>query len=555
MAELNERDILNSLAALKRLEPESTETRAVLTAVRRVWMRKRLVRWTIATGAAAAAMGIVVGLAFLTLSGRSASAATALNEAAQTSKAYQGWVHSTMADSSHKLREIIHFNIQTGLWASENRNGDKREIIIYDPTAKTETRYSSTNNMVRIGALYEEFAGQWKQMIRQWPLTVAENAALIPGTKVKELKDGEFLRYELEFPKKVRGKERPERAVIWVDRKTKLIQRGTVNLDGGEAMTFTYTYGEPAVGDVYDLGVPRDAVVVDARPPADLEALWTRLENRSANGFGDLVAVVCEQDETGGGSVILSARQGKAYLARRYLVQDPKAPQGSPWNKAPLPKNWPKPELSDVLAVLKDAMPTNYIIGDGKVAWSGFQTEPGKFHETDLTMDPGVKMVLVKWPSPFNAWPTRAAIGLYGADAKAEFITDKTKPALVGLRTTQVYPGTEMKPTRTINTFWLDPAKDDMPVESVHITYYGTTDKKYLHSESRFTAYAQTDAGQWYPSAWSSTTSVHIEDKVTTNETKSFARAWTSETLGDEWFQKPKVNSTSATSPASSSSR
>ena len=54
-----------------------------------------------------------------------------------------------------------------------------------------------------------------------------------------------------------RGKQ-----TIWVEPQTKLIRRLETRLDG-EPLVLEYSYGEPQIRDIYDLGVPRNAQRVE----------------------------------------------------------------------------------------------------------------------------------------------------------------------------------------------------------------------------------------------------------------------------------------------------
>jgi hypothetical protein len=131
-------------------------------------------------------------------------------------------------------------------------------------------------------------------------------------------------------------------------------------------------------------------------------------------------------------------------------------------------------------------------------------------------------------------------MGAYGAETKLSMITDKSKPGLVGLQEDQTYPGRNLKPTRMLNTYWLDPAKDDMPVERTEITFVERTAQEDVRFETKYEAYAKTKQGKWYPSQWTVVTTMHSFTKVpkVRRETQRLT-IWTDRTLAAEWFKRP----------------
>jgi len=87
------------------------------------------------------------------------------------------------------------------------------------------------------------------------------------------------------------------------------------------------TYGPPEIHDIYDLGAPRTAKIVDERLKNDLKALTARLDQRALKGLGDYVALLCiyGQDDKGKidtdyGFVTLFAVKGDKWLAMEYRL-------------------------------------------------------------------------------------------------------------------------------------------------------------------------------------------------------------------------------------------
>jgi hypothetical protein len=558
MNELNEKDILRVMGGLRAVAPAAGESRRVMGVARGKLLRRRIMKWTMASGVAAAiVVGVVLGV--MSWTGRTATPAEGVVQATQASRAYRGWVHMRSDYPGQKISMGTHFNTETGTWISDIRNGDEVQIQIYNPTDKSEVKYSSADKTVRIGEVWEDFAKNWKKMIEKSPLTATEGLAQTPGATVKETKEEGLVRYDITYPKddpkKAAAEHRsglPTEATIWADAQTKLVKKGKAKVEG-EWEEFSYTYGEPAIRDVYDLGVARDSKVVDARPAKNVDELFRRLDKRFAEGFGDCVAVLTEQgvDQGGkaaesGGSMWLFAQRGKAFVANRYLVSDPVKPGEEkgvtrPYGK--VPAGWPTPGLEAALASMKQVPPTSFLVSDGKSAWSGFEgSKPGVFRVGELNSDSGKQMlptVLGQFSLQSHVWKTQVGMGAFGADAKVKLVRDEKRPGMVGLQVDQKYPGRDMKPTRMLNTYWMDPAKDDVPVERTQITFVELTEKEEIRFETKFEKYAQTEKGQWYPSEWTTVTTMHYQG-TDVRHSKNRLQIWVGKTVGEEWFKKPE---------------
>jgi hypothetical protein len=157
-----------------------------------------------------------------------------------------------------------------------------------------------------------------------------------------------------------------------------------------------YSYGAPEIRDIYDLGVPKTAVVVDGRAakedgkrpavfdlPAteglvkdesvDVKSLEARLQKRNDEDWGDFVSVECNQraylvsQEHAEGQLVISGREGgKAYYAV-YLL----APAMVLFGGQGFPNGWPTPKLEEVDSQLRGARPIRMDVFDGKNAWHG----------------------------------------------------------------------------------------------------------------------------------------------------------------------------------------
>src|SRR5439155_5892982 len=135
-------------------------------------------------------------------------------------------------------------------------------------------------------------------------------------------------------------------------------------------------------------------------------------------------------------------------------------------------------------------------------------------------------------------------LGLFGADSKAALRADKDRPGLVGLRIEQMIQdgsGDETRKRKNVSVHWLDPAKDDLPVELVWQTYTPKGDKVETEAHITYTAYAKTDDGRWYPSAWRAVVKTTRRATIK-NSTEAHMQLWSGRKLGAEWFDDPVVS-------------
>jgi hypothetical protein len=269
--------------------------------------------------------------------------------------------------------------------------------------------------------------------------------------------------------------------------------------------------------------------------------LLDRLQRRYDAGFGDCTAVITETDvdadgtlDETGGDLTIYARKGPAYLQARYPVGVRMDEQGKVRSRhAARPAGWPTPALDATLAAVEGRLPSFYMMSDGKQASVlGRKVEPG--HERSAA----ARMTL-----PGNLWPTRVTIGLYGSESKAELLRDDKHPGLVGLRVEQmiVMGGQgENDRQKTISVRWLDPKRDDLPVESWWQTFKRDGETIETESHTTYTAFAQTPDGRWYPSAWKSVVTT-TRRAMTGSSSVHHMQVWPGRTLEAKWFRDPMI--------------
>jgi hypothetical protein len=281
------------------------------------------------------------------------------------------------------------------------------------------------------------------------------------------------------------------------------------------------------------------------------------LQKRLAAGFGDGVAILTAtvEGDPHYWSVSLFARSGPKYLAGRYLVGAKKYDNGSPRSTAvDVPEGWPLPKREALLPLLKPARPSEYIASDGAHTWGGSFLADGNPTMTlscsaDSKPDDRSAQMLAHMRRlrdlPGQIWPDLAP---YGADSKLQLITDKTRPGQVGLRLEQqVYMKAGVY-EREVSLCWLDPGRDDMPLERTSQRY--AQDGKITGSEFKTTylQHKQLPDGRWYPSQWRTTTIDRARgDKIMRDE-ECHLQLFPGATLEPAWFTNPVERLTHANS-------
>jgi hypothetical protein len=137
---------------------------------------------------------------------------------------------------------------------------------------------------------------------------------------------------------------------------------------------------------------------------------------------------------------------------------------------------------------------------------------------------------------PGHLWPTRAELDVYGTETKAEVIMSPERKGLVALRVeTRIEVSDSPRKQRRVTTYWMDPMKDDMPVETLRQSY--KADGQILAEETRIVYQdpVQAKNGRWYPSKWVQTIKKH-GGKELNQMTEVHLKVWSDRQLGKEWF-------------------
>ncbi len=276
---------------------------------------------------------------------------------------------------------------------------------------------------------------------------------------------------------------------------------------------FDYPAEGPA--DIYSLGVPPDARVIDNRPTGDAADLVEQVQTHFDAGFEDHVAVMLESYvdtnevlEPAHVYVMWQEKPRKrlsSYSAYHFTGSKSDWPTLYPLIK----DTWADLTLSDVLALISDDVAENQWIFDGtaSINRSNFS---GKVNvqtiRTDIFQSGNLQSLAgLSRPNP-------SALLMTGSDTqkKLEVLpADANRPGLVGFQivTTPSDPDGRLPGTTTqaeIVSYWFDPGKDYLLMEQ---STHSERNEGMSEFVRRTIETAQTAAGRWYPALIQTTSS------------------------------------------------
>ena len=108
----------------------------------------------------------------------------------------------------------------------------------------------------------------------------------------------------------ITGKGPRKTSIIVKDVESGLITSASTSSPEKLSMSYKLEFDYPKEGpvNIYDLGVPEDAQVVDNRPKGDLKELTKILNQKCIKGFGDFQAVKLESEVEKDGRRIIPAQ-------------------------------------------------------------------------------------------------------------------------------------------------------------------------------------------------------------------------------------------------------
>lgn len=276
-----------------------------------------------------------------------------------------------------------------------------------------------------------------------------------------------------------------------------------------------FDYPTEGPGDIFALGVPADAEIVDNRPTGDAADLIEQVQSHFDAGFADHLAVMLESHvEANGvlepGNIVvmwqqLPRKRMSHYRAFHYTGSKSDWPTLYPLVK----DRWPDLTIADVLTLVSDDVAETQWIFDGTTSTnrSNFSNRPQtQTIETDMfdhgTLD---SLAGLSWPNP-------SSLQMAGADTQKRLEAlppDAEHLGLAGFQITTTptdpegrLPGTTTK--AQVVSYWFDPAKDYLLIERASRIERNEGVSEYLQITMET---AQMPDGRWYPTLIESSSS------------------------------------------------
>lgn len=475
--------------------PEAAMQRALDRAARygsvSRWTNHRLKFKAVLGFATAAALCIALGLLLLRPS----------NLWAEVVKAVQAkpWIHGTLRGT--KPGQSREFWLST----SEGTGGSRaeEEVSFFDDRLRIIHRYNSKEKVLyRLPASPEHLA-EGQQLLTTFQGVFhgdaelkAENFPMIlkDQTRKQTEKDGrKWNEYELHFEIPP-GPNGDLSMTFIVDAQTRLPHSMTIKDGGGEGPEWTFDYPQNGPADIYALGVPKDAKLVDRLPTADMSGILAAIE-AGRDRFDDFEAIVIRNESpdlfpTAGKPIPVTFLVWKK--GNRFRIELAMPPQEYFGNHFPPDKDH-KQWLHDMF---KKALFTTEYVCDGKAVYRGdvgqgrapgkytFEGTAGSFNSRSQDAMPFTWC----YPRTFNAPNDR---------------TEET----INLKPTGGPPNTILVTSRVLHPkereipfllFWLDPTRGYAVVRTdLRNTDPAKppTDRDY---QDRMDQWEQTPKGIWY---------------------------------------------------------
>ncbi|QEH35772.1 hypothetical protein OJF2_43290 [Aquisphaera giovannonii] len=249
---------------------------------------RRTTPWLIGSGLAAASVAACLALAFVLLRPANAWAqvARAIRE--------QSWLHGRHVGPDGKVLSEAWFSPPTRAMASRS----DRAIEYHDPARRTVTRFVPADGTIYLLPESSELVNASMDFYRALMDPSGSTRSPIPGTEVasqvrRKVEDGGRTWEDVELTLRLVGGPGQLRLRFRLDPATGLPHSATLTGADGPPRTTLFDYPDRGPADVYELGAPRTAKVVDRTPGADLEAILAGLKAGRV-GFDDYRGVMTQ---------------------------------------------------------------------------------------------------------------------------------------------------------------------------------------------------------------------------------------------------------------------
>jgi len=281
-------DVLDGVMSKKTNKP---------TLIIRIITKRRVVKFV-------AAATIIIGVLWLSnyfagpLDGSTLALAKTLEKMKQSS-----WVYSISETKSPQGQRVRHLwkSFAPHIDATKEQDGtiryvdySRKVMYLYNPNSNTITVSFTTDNYMLPGPKPFETISEIIESARDRKGKVTRRKTKIDGIEVESIS----IVYN--------DNPQDESTVLFRDIKRNLLTRMEVKAvrpgtDKKFTIMTTFEYPEHGPNDIYALGVPKDAAIVDIRPEGPANALVELIQNKFEEGFGDHIAVVLHSwiDEDG----------------------------------------------------------------------------------------------------------------------------------------------------------------------------------------------------------------------------------------------------------------
>ncbi|KPK75562.1 MAG: hypothetical protein AMJ79_10955 [Phycisphaerae bacterium SM23_30] len=267
-----------------------------------------------------------------------------------------------------------------------------------------------------------------------------------------------------------------------------------------------FDYPQEGPRDIYELGVPIDAQIIDFRPQGDVQELFAQVQSLYDYGFGNHIALVTQSWIDEGGrlepsKIIMLRKQGEKQRLDIYFAGDIKRFENL-YDRAK--KDWPDLTIDQARKYERNEATERQMVFDGQDSTTTFRISRDEVeshrHRGRIPFHFGDSMSSIAWFEPHNF---DIESRLYEIEYKL-ITDDPNHEGLIGLQVFQSpMNDTAAQPDRPqsakVDHYWLDPSRDYLVME-----HLGRQDKteEYINSVSKTVVLQtrQTPDGQWYPS-------------------------------------------------------
>jgi len=407
------------------------------------------------------------------------------------------WVHSVTETHSERGKTIWH------AWRSSDphvniRKSQEGTVLYTAYSQNVRNEYNPNSNAITVSFASNDHLlprpeGPFESIAR-----IVESARQRDGKITRQLTNIDGIR--VEAIRIVYSNDPQTESVVLVrdiktDLLTKMERKGIWRGRNGRFTSMTtFEYPEHGPKDIYTLGVPRDAKIVDIRPEGPAMALVELIDGRFKRGFGDHIAVVLHSwvEEDGSlepGSIAVMRQKGDLKRVDRYHAYNFQ-------NREPRPgtlyedmrDTWPNLTIPQMLELEDSEALERQILFDGKQTitrhrdfdgvWKDRRADRIDYFKTRMEDS----LAGLTWTVPYG----QITSGSSHMKVDIQLLSkDPNHPGLVGFKFLKFAQSDE---------YWFDPDKDHILIEHI--------DRQKGSRPLSKTVVAETDRtpdGKWYP--------------------------------------------------------